>query len=147
MEDMKRRHIPAFGNWDYCDDLPITQYFESARQAGLIRGHYYGEDGDLFKVPVPVKPTYHNHNHHHHHHHHKRGRKGDGEKQQYGKEQQRKQGSLCNVGAQSPKKPRAPKAVDEDLYKIPPELLYEKPKRKRMLTSLWSECLGLNCIA
>ena len=29
--------IPPFGNWDYANDLPITQYFESARQAGLIR--------------------------------------------------------------------------------------------------------------
>lgn len=29
--------IPAFGNWEYVNDLPITQYFESARQAGLFR--------------------------------------------------------------------------------------------------------------
>lgn len=29
--------IPAFGNWDYANDLPITQYFECARQAGLVR--------------------------------------------------------------------------------------------------------------
>ncbi|KAL9257606.1 hypothetical protein AKJ16_DCAP03578 [Drosera capensis] len=35
----KRRsgQIPAFGNWDYVNELPITQYFESAREAGLIR--------------------------------------------------------------------------------------------------------------
>ncbi|XP_038973502.1 uncharacterized protein LOC103695748 isoform X2 [Phoenix dactylifera] len=138
---MKRRQIPAFGNWDSCDELPITQYFETARQAGLIRGHYFAEDGDLFKVPVPVKPP------HHHHHHHKKVRKGAGEKQQNGNEQQRKQGRVCDVGAQSPRKSRAPKAVDEDLYKIPPELLYQKPKRKRMLRSLWSGCLGLDCIA
>ncbi|GAB2218530.1 hypothetical protein Droror1_Dr00001757 [Drosera rotundifolia] len=35
----KRRsgQIPAFGDWDYDNELPITQYFESAREAGLIR--------------------------------------------------------------------------------------------------------------
>ncbi|XP_010910348.1 uncharacterized protein [Elaeis guineensis] len=142
MEDMKRCQIPAFGNWDYCDELPITQYFESARQAGLIRGHYFAEDGDLFKVPVPVKPTQH-----HYHHHHKKLRKGAGETLRNGKEQQRKQGRVYDVGGQSPRKPRAPKAVDEDLYKIPPELLYQKPRRNRMLRSLWSGCLGLDCIA
>ncbi|CAH9116188.1 unnamed protein product [Cuscuta europaea] len=30
-------HIPAFGGWDAAADLPITQYFESARHAGLTR--------------------------------------------------------------------------------------------------------------
>lgn len=35
--DVKRSgQIPKFGNWDYSDDLPITEYFECARQAGLI---------------------------------------------------------------------------------------------------------------
>lgn len=29
--------IPTFGDWEYVNDLPITQYFESARAAGLIR--------------------------------------------------------------------------------------------------------------
>ncbi|TYH91581.1 hypothetical protein ES332_A13G125400v1 [Gossypium tomentosum] len=28
--------IPAFGDWDHATELPITQYFESAREAGLI---------------------------------------------------------------------------------------------------------------
>lgn len=63
---MKRVQIPAFGNWDYCDAMPITQYFESAMQAGLIRGHFFAEDTDLFKVPAaPFKPTYH-YSHHTH---------------------------------------------------------------------------------
>jgi hypothetical protein len=26
--------IPAFGDWDYANELPITQYFESSRQSG-----------------------------------------------------------------------------------------------------------------
>ncbi|KAL6132456.1 hypothetical protein ACLB2K_064699 [Fragaria x ananassa] len=39
MDDYYKRsgHIPAFGDWDYANELPITQYFECARQAGLIR--------------------------------------------------------------------------------------------------------------
>ncbi|RRT59513.1 hypothetical protein B296_00017353 [Ensete ventricosum] len=106
-------HIPAFGSWDYCDDLPITQYFESAMQAGLVRGRPFGgEDADFFKVTAdtPVE-------------------------RQYQQGQQRKQGKASDVTAQTtPRRPRAAKAVDEDLYKIPPELLYQKPKRVRFLT-------------
>ncbi|CAI9090947.1 OLC1v1025845C1 [Oldenlandia corymbosa var. corymbosa] len=33
----KSGQIPAFGDWDNASELPITQYFETARQAGLIR--------------------------------------------------------------------------------------------------------------
>ncbi|KAL5072257.1 hypothetical protein RYX36_011241, partial [Vicia faba] len=42
--------IPAFGNWDIANELPITQYFENARQAGLI--HYSSSSGetDLYAV-------------------------------------------------------------------------------------------------
>ncbi|KAL5069111.1 hypothetical protein RYX36_019998, partial [Vicia faba] len=42
--------IPAFGNWDIANKLPITQYFENARQAGLI--HYSSSSGetDLYAV-------------------------------------------------------------------------------------------------
>ncbi|CAL9157994.1 unnamed protein product [Musa hybrid cultivar] len=162
---MNRPHIPAFGSWDYCDDLPITQYFESAMQAGLVRGRPFGEDADFLKVTADtVKPTHH----HHHHHHHQRKVlnllpgtrvlrlfalilahqvKKPGERQ-YQQGQQRKQGKASDVTAQAtPRRPRAAKAVDEDLYKIPPELLYQKPKRKRLLKGLWSGCLGLHCTA
>ncbi|RZS00893.1 hypothetical protein BHM03_00030674 [Ensete ventricosum] len=45
---MKRHPLPPFGYWDYCDELLSAHYFESAVQAGVIRGHYFGEDGDLF---------------------------------------------------------------------------------------------------
>ncbi|KAI3868190.1 hypothetical protein MKW92_017023, partial [Papaver armeniacum] len=38
-----------------------------------------------------------------------------------------------------------PKAVDEDLYKIPPELLLYKPKRKKMFGFL--SCLVPTCVA
>ncbi|XP_057470994.1 uncharacterized protein LOC130759813 [Actinidia eriantha] len=60
--------IPAFGNWEYANDLPITQYFESARQAGL-KLHYINSScewsggGDLnatalhFDKPPPPPKT------------------------------------------------------------------------------------------
>ena len=54
----RRRRIPAFGNWDYDDELPITQYFESAAQAGLIRDQCLSGDDKLCKPEAaPVKPV------------------------------------------------------------------------------------------
>ncbi|RWW66752.1 hypothetical protein BHE74_00025877 [Ensete ventricosum] len=96
---MNRRHIPAFGKWDYSDDLPITQYFESAVQAGLVPGQFLGEDAHVFKK---------------------------GEKQHQKGQERRQAGEECDTTA---RRLKAPKAVDEDLYKIPPELLCQKPKR------------------
>lgn len=60
----KSGQIPAFGNWDYANELPITQYFECARQAGLIRYSSSSGDssdpylrGDLYAVDHhPQKP-------------------------------------------------------------------------------------------
>ena len=49
MDEYKRSHVPAFGSWDYHGDLPFTQCFESARQAGLLR-YSYSEDRDLYVV-------------------------------------------------------------------------------------------------
>lgn len=44
-------HIPAFGDWDFSDGVPITQYFDSAR-------NFFVEDKDLFPVPVQIIPAY-----------------------------------------------------------------------------------------
>ncbi|KNA08376.1 hypothetical protein SOVF_163220 [Spinacia oleracea] len=182
--------IPAFGNWEYVNDLPITQYFECARQAGLIR--YSSSSGECDN---------HNHNHHHHHHHNQqnqtppdlytvdfikprtapRPKQGKGREKKTGgtqvKEGGRKQAGNCGkvfdvtvtelpstqgggkrhpqpavngvkkkqqqfqYDAGSAAQPRrAPRAVDEDLYKIPPELL----RRKRRL-GFFSRCLVPPC--
>ena len=69
-----------------------------------------------------------------------------------GEKQRRKQERGCGVTPQdsSQRRPgRAPKAVDEDLYKIPPELLYQKPKRVgsedvSSPTNLYAAWLSLN---
>lgn len=151
MEDRRRWQIPEFGNWDFGDEMPITQYFESARQAGLVRADFFGAacEEDLFKVPVavPVKPSYQDGLHHRKSR--KKSNSSVGEEKPHSKEQKgRKQGTASGVVAGGPTRrfKAAPKAVDEDLYKIPPELLYQKPKRKKLLRNLLSGCLGLNCI-
>ncbi|KAJ6858318.1 hypothetical protein NC652_040786 [Populus alba x Populus x berolinensis] len=166
MDEWRRSgQIPAFGNWDQANELPITQYFESARQAGLIRfstthnssGECGHQDmrGDLYasdinkpsrNLPPPVKTRMRE----------KRGTHG---------KEQRKQGKVCDVTepakkqqqqpqptvyhknkisqysqkrdtvivAKAPVKP--PKAIDEDLYKISPELL-RSSKRVSLLLFL-----------
>jgi len=54
--------IPAFGDWDYANELPITQYFECARQAGLIRYSSSSGDsdpyvrGDLYAIDLKKPP-------------------------------------------------------------------------------------------
>lgn len=52
--------IPAFGNWDYANELPITQYFECARQAGLIRfSSSSGESADAYVRPADLYAVNH----------------------------------------------------------------------------------------
>ncbi|XP_062084287.1 uncharacterized protein LOC133790617 [Humulus lupulus] len=177
----KSGQIPAFGDWDYANELPITQYFECARQAGLIR--YSSSSGDSDPVHAraphdlyavvdhyPQKPsrtaTAQTH----------QPRKGRGIREKrftHVKEQKKQQSKVCDVTDQ-PRKPsskshnnghhhhykatddqghlndavqrrpaKLPKPVDEDLYKIPPELLYSS-KRKRRL-GIFSRCLVPAC--
>ncbi|KAJ9131950.1 hypothetical protein P3X46_005338 [Hevea brasiliensis] len=139
--------IPAFGDWEHANELPITQYFESARQAGLIRYSSSGEcdqymRGDLYatdfkkpsrdlgpprktrvkerRVPLPhVKEQ-------------KKQVKVSDVTEPPRKQQCQKPISVYSVSEKNngvsvhprPKLPvRPPKPVDEDLYKISPELL------------------------
>ncbi|KAF3334332.1 hypothetical protein FCM35_KLT20936 [Carex littledalei] len=123
MERTKRPQIPSFGDWNYYNEIPITQYFESAMQAGIMRSSHCSEEEEgeresrgAFYLAPPVKPTHH---------------------QSRPKERR--------SGAVKQKKKVAIKPVDEDLYKIPPELI-QKPRRN-LLRSLFNGCLGLNCVA
>ncbi|XP_042431068.1 uncharacterized protein LOC122017501 [Zingiber officinale] len=45
------------------------------------------------------------------------------------------------------KKKNKPRAVDDDLYKIPPELLCQIPKKRNLLKNFWAGCLCLSCMA
>ncbi|CAA7396161.1 unnamed protein product [Spirodela intermedia] len=168
MEDaIHRRHIPSFGNWEYCDDSPITQYFESASQGGMFRGgcgyaggyfdrahlyppplphyYYYGQDAgeDLYSLPPPpLQPpaaisAYPR----------KQAVREDGSPPPQPRRTRQAKVFDCELAAaqESIRQHRAAKAVDEDLYKIPPELLYRK-QRKPVVCDFLSRCLGLNCI-
>ncbi|KAL8159188.1 hypothetical protein V2J09_000725, partial [Rumex salicifolius] len=160
------RKIPAFGNWDTVNDMPITQYFESAHQAGLTRFSSSSGDtssGDLYAAVV---------DHHHHHihssapHRNMKGKGGEKRCPPHLKEAARGRQAvkvynvptvpstnskkLQNDVVQSPRVPpirnrRAPKAVDEDLYKIPPELLHQTHKKKKL--GFISRCLVMPCTA
>ncbi|PIN06496.1 hypothetical protein CDL12_20951 [Handroanthus impetiginosus] len=126
---LRRSHVPPFGSWDCNDDLPFTQCFESARQAGFLR-YSYSEDRDLYvagdlyenHVVTPamiVVPR-------------RRGKAG------YTNNPKEKEGKkdawvMCDCDCdvklpQSPSRP-APKAVDEDLYKISPHLLRQHARK------------------
>ncbi|KAI4354184.1 hypothetical protein L6164_003076 [Bauhinia variegata] len=139
----KRSHVPAFGSWDWNDNLPFTQCFESARQTGFPRYSYSeSEDRDLYvtgdlyenDVVTPamiVVPR-------------RRAKVRD----QHEKEEAKKQDWVSDVKeppSPTPQPRPTPKPVDEDLYKISPELLYAKTKKKRGLCLL-SSCLLPTCI-
>ncbi|WOG95083.1 hypothetical protein DCAR_0314385 [Daucus carota subsp. sativus] len=143
--ELKKSHVPAFGSWDCNDDLPFTQCFESARQAGLLR-YSYSEDRDLYvagdlyqndivtpaMIVVPRRRT----------------KAAAGKKEGW---------VVCEcehkydvkqppspVAHHAPPPTYLPKAVDEDLYKISPDLLYANSKRKRGF-GLFSCCLRPSC--
>ncbi|KAJ1413820.1 hypothetical protein SESBI_19314 [Sesbania bispinosa] len=173
MDECKRSgQIPPFGNWDFANELPITQYFESARQAGLVRyssssgesDPYTRGDRDLyavdFKKPVRNIPPSTL----------RKGTRNRGERKyphvtvkdkdkETNAMNMRKQGKVWDVTEHTrnkqnskqlhqhddvpqyppPTRRGVPKPVDEDLYKIPPELL-RTTKRKKMLGFI-SKCL------
>ncbi|CAA7405016.1 unnamed protein product [Spirodela intermedia] len=116
--------------------------------------YYYGVDseGALFKVPVlaPVVLTDYPWKTTKEASANKRTKQYRHQRQQHLKREQRKQGKVYDydVTVQLPARPpRPPKAVDEDLYKIPPELLRRKLGKKKILNGdFWSRCLGLNCV-
>ncbi|GMI73476.1 hypothetical protein like AT5G48500 [Hibiscus trionum] len=138
-EYYRRRHVPAFGSWDWNSDadLPFTQCFESARQAGLLR-YTYSRDRDLYvagdlyenhvlaPAMIVVPRT--------------RGRV----RESHNKEDTKKQ-RWEEAPNPRPRPRPTPKPVDEDLYKISPDLLYAKPKKKRGLSFL-SRCLVPTCV-
>ncbi|KAK7395479.1 hypothetical protein VNO78_16038 [Psophocarpus tetragonolobus] len=142
----KKSHVPAFGSWDWNDNLPFTQCFESARQTGLLRCSYSeSEDhrdlyvaGDLYEnnVVTPAMIVV------------PRRRKGKVVEQN---EKETKLKNWMSDVDSEPPRPNPPprrtsKPVDEDLYKISPGLLYAKAKKKRGLC-FFSSCLLPTCIA
>ncbi|KAF7025311.1 hypothetical protein CFC21_037512 [Triticum aestivum] len=157
----KWRQIPAFGDWNMWEEMPVTQYFEPA--ATFFFTAQAGEDDvDLFKVPHFAANPYT----------YKkcvvRVKKGEedekpnanpgagavaGRRKKGGRKQQQQQNRQQGKKEQQQrrKKPKAKKAaaaaaVDEDLYKISPNVIC-KVQKKKLLRNLLGGCLGLNCIA
>lgn len=133
---MTRYQVPAFGHWNFnfYDEISISQYFESAREAGLVRPRLFGGDGeDLFRVLSPYKKDQQTA---------KVGSwrwfiAGSGGFPLFlvcsfidlkGKKGGERRGGekLKSCGKQELRKP---KAVDEDLYKVPPEMFDQMPKK------------------
>ncbi|ESQ41833.1 hypothetical protein EUTSA_v10014852mg [Eutrema salsugineum] len=146
----KSGQIPRFGEWEEANEMPITQYFENPRQAGLLRHHHHftssssstttssssssSSSAEALKLASS---------------HHPRPRHLHPPRQTAGTREKRgPQRRVRDVSAQIDKyyvdvngvkqfqnddapTSRPPKPVDEDLYKIPPELIHSS-RRKRM---------------
>ncbi|CAL1382782.1 unnamed protein product [Linum trigynum] len=174
MEEWRRSgQIPAFGDWKTANELPITQYFDCARQAGLIR--YSNSSGECdrplaaadhhrfyaaadYQKPTPAPPC-RNHTQRKtrlrekrgaaappaaHVKDRKHGRVRDATEptaaepprkpqRQHNHKQKHSSTTYNDAVPQRPRVPvRPPKAVDEDLYKIPPDLLRRSSKRTKV---------------
>ncbi|WCJ43700.1 hypothetical protein M5689_024424 [Euphorbia peplus] len=152
MDEWRRSgQIPAFGDWEKANEMPITQYFESARQAGLIR-HTSSGDCDHYMHPPPSAAHFNKTSQHLHPPPTKiiRGRERRMSNAVHMKKEQKKQGKVYDVTEPLPTKqmmsgfgygygygddsnktiPKIPKPVDEDLYKIPPHLLRSSKRKK-----------------
>ncbi|BAF28130.1 uncharacterized protein [Oryza sativa Japonica Group] len=173
-ERVRRRRIPAFGEWNYdgdgdlgggggCygygyrdGDWPVTQYFDSAMQArGLVislppspkppkKAVKWIDSGALGEEEVVDEKQRQRQ--------HKvvvglavaGGEHGAARKQ--GKQSRVADGGAHAAMGYKGCRPAVVKAVDRDLYEIPPDMLCNKP-RKRVTRSLWMGCLGLSCVA
>ncbi|XP_075100959.1 uncharacterized protein LOC107759784 isoform X1 [Nicotiana tabacum] len=140
---MNRSHIPAFGSWDCNDDFPVpfTECFESARQADLFRYSYSNDRdlyvaGDLYQndivTPAMIVVP-------------RRKRKASSNEVGGKKEAwvvRDYEYDVKKAATPSPPPPPTPpkRAVDEDLYKISPELLYSKSKRVAVHERGCSDC-------
>ncbi|GAA0161995.1 hypothetical protein LIER_18187 [Lithospermum erythrorhizon] len=174
MEDfyLRRRHVPAFGNWDYNEyDLPFTQCFETVTNPeGLVRYSYCGGDeelgdlyvaGDLYEndivtpamIVVPRRPKAKKTAHYPKVKGEKRegggGGGGGGNWEMCDYEVKEVQSHVVSISPnKSPPSRRAvvPKAVDEDLYKISPHLLRPQYNKKKARGWLFSSCLRPTCV-
>ncbi|MFS7902178.1 hypothetical protein Hanom_Chr01g00008241 [Helianthus anomalus] len=137
MDEFRGNHIPPFGSWDCNNHLPFTECFESARQPGFIGYGYVA--GDLYNnnvvtpamIVVPRRRV--------------DRRKGPvrGSKK-----------VVCDYDYEFmyggnedpvPEVVKKKKAVDEDLYKISPELLRAPPTRSKRW-GLFSMCMQPGCV-
>ncbi|KAL6623103.1 hypothetical protein ACP70R_032982 [Stipagrostis hirtigluma subsp. patula] len=162
MEKARRRHVPAFGEWNYyyssssSPDEPPAEELPPASGGAAAEWWYYAPEPEAcsdvwFRYsPPPRKPPP------------KRVRRRerdaaapekayDGGLKQGSSLAARARASEAGVAARAPAKGarRVVRPVDEDLYQVPPpDTASGRPRRKRAARrSLWMGCLGLNCVA
>ncbi|XP_047969437.1 uncharacterized protein LOC125213114 [Salvia hispanica] len=135
----KNGQIPAFGDWENANELPITQYFDCARQAGLLRCSCSADCSRVSDNAPPLLTVPH-------------GKATGGVNKQSNDQQMKKvkQGELMIeprnqhfAHSKQEKSSVSAKPVDEDLYKIPPELLVNS-KRKKMM-GFFFKCMVPPC--
>uniref|UniRef100_A0A1J3CFQ1 RIN4 pathogenic type III effector avirulence factor Avr cleavage site domain-containing protein n=1 Tax=Noccaea caerulescens TaxID=107243 RepID=A0A1J3CFQ1_NOCCA len=138
-EYCRRGHVPAFGSWDWNDAVPFTQCFETAttQQPSFLHYAPYPQDRDLYLAgdlydnhhlvapAVILLPR-------------RRAKVGQEPKRASSKEQQKYKTEARESNAPSScptpvvkRRKTAPKPVDEDLYKVSPQLLSVKSQKKR----------------
>ncbi|XP_048139177.1 uncharacterized protein LOC115732178 [Rhodamnia argentea] len=140
--DSKRQgwQVPAFGSWDSYEGLPFTQCFDLARRVESLRHEYCNEDRDLYvdgglygnddvTPEVIVVP-----------------RRRTKVRDPHAEIEKGKRWLNDLEGSPIPgfHFRARPKPVDEDLYKIPDELLHAKPRKKRG-SGFFSSCLIPAC--
>ncbi|XP_010454061.1 PREDICTED: ubiquitin hydrolase B-like isoform X1 [Camelina sativa] len=143
----KSGQIPRFGEWDEANEMPITQYFENPRQAGLLRNHNYTTTSSSSTTTSSSSSSSSAEalklaSHRPRHHHPSRQTAG-GTREKRGPQRR-----VRDVSAQTDKYyidvngvkqfqndvapiSKPPKPVDEDLYKIPPELINSSTRKRR----------------
>ncbi|KAI9077985.1 hypothetical protein K1719_040114 [Acacia pycnantha] len=127
-ECKRSAHIPAFGNWDLANQLPITQYFECATH----------RDRDLYALDFHMPPSLKKM---------RRKRTSDVNTKRQGKVWDvRPAPGKPNGKSEGLPPPRRPKPVDQDLYQIPPELL-RTSKRSKMLGFISKCLLPCGCVS
>lgn len=158
-----RSHVPAFGSWDCNNDLPFTQCFDSARPEGLL--HYaYSGDRDLYDTPAAMilvsrpallvtTPYFFNQlllalflmiyiyiymNPYNYFQGKSRYDPPNREKQVKKRDAWVMCDCECDLKSRGSSPGPAPKAVDEDLYKISPHLLRQHAKKVPFFSVLGS---------
>ncbi|KAG8093327.1 hypothetical protein GUJ93_ZPchr0012g20609 [Zizania palustris] len=142
-----RRHVPAFGEWNYSytdDGWPWVRGGSVAGETEACSEAWFNNNPDPPHQGKPAPPRKA-----------RRDRPSDGGKGRLHEATSGRSSRASDAGvvaaAATPVKAERPtrRRVDADLYRVPPpELASQRPRKKVVASSrLWMGCLGLNCVA
>ncbi|CAM8979721.1 unnamed protein product [Rhodiola kirilowii] len=144
---MSGNTIPPFGNWDYAEELSYTHYFSCATQAAAAAAgcNTYSSysTGDLYAVDSSHCNTSSKKNQVMKEHRRQNVRTVYTTDQNHQQKQTMKQPRTKLNRARRESTCHYAKPVDEDLYKIPPELIraYKKKKMVGFFSRLVPTCI------